>query len=75
MSASRVVSLTPAPEPGDTLLLDDLPHVVLHRLPKLPGRRPAVRVTADLPCGICEARLAYDDGEAGVAVSVLQDRL
>ena len=58
---ARVVSVTPAPDPGDTLLLDGRPHMVLHRLPKLPGRRSAVRVTDDLPCGACEAApLRYD---------------
>ena len=65
MSTSRVVSVTPAPETGETVLLDGLPHVVLHRLPKLPGRRPAVRVTAGLPCGICAAPLAYDEARHG----------
>ena len=28
--------------------------------PRMPGRRPAVRVTADLLCGVCEAPLSYD---------------
>lgn len=58
---TRVVSLTPAPDPGDTLLIGGRPVVVLHRLPKVSGREPAARVTADLPCGACEAApLRYD---------------
>ena len=57
---TRVVSLTPAPDPGDTLLLDGRPAVVLHLLPKLPGRRPAVRAAFDLPCGACDTPLTYD---------------
>ena len=57
----RVVRLTPAPDPGDTLLIDGRPAVVLVRLPAKPGRQPAVRITADLPCGTCEAApLRYD---------------
>lgn len=49
------------PDPGDTLLIDGRPVVVLARLPATPGRKPAVRVTADLPCGACEAApLRYD---------------
>ena len=47
-------------DPGDTLLFDGRPAVVLHLLPKLPGRRPAVRAAFDLPCGACEAPLRYD---------------
>ena len=57
---TRVVSLTPTPDPGDTLLLDGRPAVVLHLLPKLPGRRPAVRAAFDLPCGACDTPLTYD---------------
>ena len=58
---ARVVSVTPAPDPGDTLLIDGRPAVVLYRLPAVPGRPPAARVTADLPCGTCEAGpLRYD---------------
>ena len=47
-------------DPGDTLLLDGRPAVVLHLLPKLPGRRPAVRAAFDLPCGACDTPLTYD---------------
>ena len=54
---TRVVSLTPTPDPGDTLLLDGRPTVVLYRLP---GRNPPVRVTGDLPCGTCQAPVRYD---------------
>ena len=57
---ARVVSLTPTPDPGETRLLDGRPAVVLYLLPKLPGRRPAVRAAFDLPCGACEAPLHYD---------------
>ena len=57
---TRVVSFDRPPDPGDTLLVDGKPHVVLFRLPKLPGRQPAVRVTPDLPCGACEQPLCYD---------------
>ena len=46
--------------PGETRLLDGRPAVVLYLLPKLPGRRPAVRAAFDLPCGACEAPLRYD---------------
>lgn len=56
-----MVSIAPAPDPGDTLLIDGRPAVVLARLPATPGRKPAVRVTVDLPCGACEAApLRYD---------------
>ncbi len=54
---TRVVSLTPTPDPGDTLLLDGRPTVVLYRLP---GRNPPVRVTGDLPCGTCQSPVRYD---------------
>ena len=71
---TRVVSLTPAPDPGDTLLLDGRPAVVLHLLPKLPGRRPAVRAAFDLPV----QRLRYAPDLrcplAPLVVSVLQVR-
>ena len=71
---TRVVSLTPAPDPGDTLLLDGRPAVVLHLLPKLPGRRPDVRAAFDLPCGACDTPLTYDAPLAPLVVSVLQVR-
>ena len=52
---TRVVTMNPAPDPGATLLVDGVPCVVVAKLPKLRGRLPAVRVSPDLPCGVCEA--------------------
>ena len=56
---TEVVHVTPAPDPGATLLRDGRPAIVLHRLQKMAGS-PAVRVTDTLPCGACETTLNYD---------------
>ena len=58
---SRVVSLHSAPNLGDSVLIEGSPHVVLERLPRLPGRPPVARVTPDLPCRFCENPLLYND--------------
>ena len=51
--------LHPAPDPGDTLLLDGVPVVVLCRLARTTaGHSTATRVTPDLPCS-CGETLAY----------------
>ena len=59
----RVVTFTPAPEPGDTVTMpaDGAPALVLHRLPSPGGRSvPAVRVTTDPRCPACDdGRLVY----------------
>ena len=56
----RVVLLVPAPEPGDSVLVDGRPHVVVALLPHQATRRPAARVSPDLPCGVCDTALEYD---------------
>ena len=53
-----VVCLYPAPELGDTLLVDGRPAVVVTLLPS--GHRQATaRYAYDLPCGQCETPLNY----------------
>ena len=56
----RVVHLVPAPEPGDSVLVDGRPHVVVSLLSHHARRRPAARVSPDLPCGVCDTALEYD---------------
>ena len=56
---TRVLSAPARTRPGATLLLDDAPHLVLHLLPRLPGRALAARLTADPPCRLCEAPLQW----------------
>ena len=46
--------------PGDTIHLRDGPAVVVARLPPVPGRPPAFRVTPEPPCGMCEAPMRWD---------------
>ena len=57
---THVAPVPPQACPGDTVLVDGCPEVVLQQLPHLRGRPPAARLTADLPCGTCEAPLRYD---------------
>ena len=57
---THVAPVPPQARPGDTVLVDGCPEVVLQQLPHLRGRPPAARLTADLPCGTCEAPLRYD---------------
>ena len=57
---SRVVNLRAEPNLGDSVLIEGRPYVVLDRLPRLPGRPPAARVTPDLPCRFCEEPLLYN---------------
>ena len=45
---------------GDTLMVNGRALVVAALLPRLPGRRPAARVTPDPPCGTCERALRWD---------------
>ena len=45
---------------GDTLMVNGRPLAVAALLPRLPGRRPAARVTPDPPCGACERALRWD---------------
>jgi hypothetical protein len=56
----RVVHLFPAPEPGDSVLIDGRPHVVVSLLSYHAQRRPAARVSPDLPCRVCKTTLEYD---------------
>ena len=57
---ARVAPVPPPARPGDTVMIDGHPMVVLRLLPHLRGRPPAARLTPDLPCGTCEAALRYD---------------
>ena len=57
---SHVVSVLPQARPGDTVLVDGRPMIVLDLLPLIHGRPPAARMTSDLPCGTCEDPLHYD---------------
>ena len=61
---SRVVSVADLPPAaqavGATVRVDGRYFVVLHILPRLPGRRPAVRISGDVPCGTCDAPLRFD---------------
>ena len=57
---THVAPVPPQARPGDTVLVDGRPEVVLRLLPHLRGRPPAARLTADLPCGTCEEPLSYD---------------
>ena len=57
---ARVAPVPPPARPGDTVMVDGHPMVVLRLLPHLRGRPPAARLTPDLPCGTCEAALRYD---------------
>lgn len=45
---------------GDTLMVNGRPLAVVALLLRLPGRRPAARVTPDPPCGACERALRWD---------------
>lgn len=47
---TRVAPVPPQARPGDTVLVDGRPEVVLRLLPHLRGRPPAARLTAALPC-------------------------
>ena len=58
---SRAVNLCAEPSPGDSVLIRGNRYVVLERLPSLPGRPPAARVTPDLPCCFCDDPLLYND--------------
>ena len=55
-----VASVLPQVRPGDTVLVDGHPMVVLHLLPHHRGQPTAARLTSDLPCGTCEGPLCYD---------------
>ncbi|MCY4482823.1 MAG: hypothetical protein OXC12_08115 [Spirochaetaceae bacterium] len=57
---THVAPVPPQARPGDTVLVDGRPEVVLRLLPHLRGRPPAARLTSDLPCGTCEEPLSYD---------------
>ena len=57
---ARVAPVPPQARPGDTVMVDGHPMVVLRLLPHLRGRPPAARLTPDLPCRTCEAPLRYD---------------
>ena len=61
---SRVVSVADLPQAaqaaGATVRVDGRYFVVLHILPRLPGRRPAARISDDVPCGTCDAPLCFD---------------
>ena len=57
---SHIVSVLPQARPGDTVLVDGRPMIVLDLLPLIHGRPPAARMTSDLPCGTCEDPLHYD---------------
>ena len=57
---ARVAPVPPPARPGDTVMVDGHPMVVVRLLPHLRGRPPAARLTPDLPCGTCEAALRYD---------------
>ena len=56
----RVVHLFPAPEPGDSVLVDGSPHVVVALISHHTRRRPATRVSPDPPCSVCDKALVYD---------------
>jgi len=56
---TRVVPV-PRCEPGDTVMVDGRPHLVLFHLPRLAGRPLAARVTHDPPCRLCEAPLRWE---------------
>ena len=66
---SRVISVADlsheAQAAGATVRVDGQYFVVLHVLPRLPGRRPAMRVSGDVPCGTCDAPLRYDRRRGG----------
>ena len=54
--------MVPVPrcEPGDTVMVDGVPALVLFLLPRLAGRPLAARVTHDPPCRLCEAPLRWE---------------
>ena len=57
---TRVLTMSPPPDLGDTVTLDDgRPALVLHRLPKVRGRLPAVRVNDSPRCPDCDGRLLW----------------
>ena len=57
---THVAPVLPQVRPGDTVLVDGHPMVVLHLLPHHRGQPTAARLTSDLPCGTCEGPLRYD---------------
>ena len=59
---TQVVSVPAAAAPGQTVTVDGRAHLVLHLLPRLPGRPPTARVTRNPPCWLCEAALVWCPG-------------
>ena len=59
---TQVVSVADEAAPGLTVTVNGFAHLVLHLLPRLPGRPPAARVTRDPPCRLCEAPLVWRPG-------------
>ena len=58
---TRVVRVRARAVLGDTVMVDGRAAVVVvHLLPREPGRSRAARVTHDPPCQACERRLRYD---------------
>ena len=53
------VLMRPTPEPGDTLLVDGRPAVVVALLPGRHRRDATARYAHDLPCSRCGAPLGY----------------
>lgn len=57
---TEVAAVLPQARPGDTVLVEGRPMLVLHLLPHHRGQPTAARLTSDLPCGTCEGPLRYD---------------
>ena len=56
------VVMRPAPELGDTLLVDGRPAVVVALLPGRHRHQVTARCAYDLPCGQCGTPLSYNGG-------------
>ena len=57
---TRVVRVRARAVVGDTVMVDGRAAVVVHLLPREPGRPRAARATHDPPCQACERGLQYD---------------
>ena len=71
---TTVVPVPPQARPGDTVMVDDHPFVLLHLLPRLVGHPMRARVTADPPCPAVRGAAPLGAAEALLALPRVRRR-